>query len=152
MSGKAERLDPVRWRGPTRGLLPRLIVIAVLLVTAAGALWVRPTPCPPAASAPPSARVSTSPSSGIPPDTVGVPVRLTDPTALAVVKPGNRVDLLRVSADHDSTPVASDVLVLDVTGTDDPVSGGLLLALSRNDAHRAVAAPGEGFAVLIRPG
>ncbi|MEU4427025.1 hypothetical protein AB0F81_40920 [Actinoplanes sp. NPDC024001] len=147
----------------------RLLTVAVLLITAAAVMWIRPTSCTPAtisASASPPASKSLRPAAspglgtgtgtgtGVPPGSVGVPVRLADPAALAVVRPGNRVDLLRLDDDggRRTTPVASDALVLEVTGKDDPVTGGLLLALAPTDAERALAAPGRGFAILIRPG
>ena len=152
---RAERLDPVRWRGPNRGALLRLIAVAVLLVTSAAVLWSRPAACTPAPSAAPSHRSppeTPAGSSAIPAGSVGVPVRLADPTALAVVHPGNRVDLLRLDDAGGTTPVASAALVLDVTGADDPAVGGLLLALAPDEAEQAVAPAGRGFAVLIRSG
>jgi hypothetical protein len=89
----------------------------------------------------------------VPPGTVGVPVRLAEPTALTLVRPGDKVDLLRVNdTGQDSTIVADAALVLSVTGADDPTTGGLLLALRPAEAAKAVAAQGGGFAVLIRPG
>lgn len=88
----------------------------------------------------------------IPEGTVGVPVRLADPTALALVHPGDLVDLLRLDAKGDSTPIAGAALVLDVTSADDPTAGGLLLALSPEQAARTVGGQAHGFAVLIRPG
>lgn len=92
------------------------------------------------------------PASAVPPGSVGVPVRLAEPTALALVRPGDRVDLLRIEeAGHGTTPVAAAALVLGVTGTDDPTTGGLLVALRPADAEKAVAAQGQGFAILIRP-
>jgi hypothetical protein len=52
-----ERLDPVRWRRPSRGPLLRLVAVTVLLVTAAVVTWSRPEPCAPppsgAAAGPP---------------------------------------------------------------------------------------------------
>ncbi len=81
-----------------------------------------------------------------------MPVRLADPTALALVHPGDVVDLLRLDDEGDSTPVASSALVLDVTGADDPTTGALLLALAPEQAGRAVGGAGHGFAILIRPG
>ena len=159
---RAERLDPVRWRGPGRGALLRLVAVAVLLITSAAVLWSRPAVCTPA-GATPSTGPSAGPSSGtpaspppgspaIPSGSVGVPVRLADPTALTVVRPGNRVDLLRLDdTGGRTTLVANAALVLDVTGADDPTTGGLLLALGPDEAERAVAAPGRGFAILIRP-
>ncbi|MEU8815722.1 hypothetical protein [Actinoplanes sp. NPDC048796] len=88
----------------------------------------------------------------MPSGTVGVPIRLADPTALSLVKPGNRVDLLRLDEKGTTTSVAAAALVLTVTGASDPTTGGLLLALAPDEAERAVATPNHGFAVLIRPG
>jgi hypothetical protein len=159
-----ERLDPVRWRRPSRGALLRLASVAVLLITAAAVLWLAPTGCVPTEAVPhdsePSARPSSAaPAPGrsvtarpIPSGNVGVPVRLADPTALTVVRPGNRVDLLRIDGDRDrTTAVASAALVLEVTGADDPVTGGLLLALQPAEARQAIAVSGRGFAIVIRP-
>ena len=87
----------------------------------------------------------------VPPGDVGVPVRLADPTGLALVRPGDRADLLRLGdAGEGATPVASSALVLGVTGLDEPV-GGLLVALRPADAEKVVATQGHGFAILIRP-
>lgn len=156
MDSRSERLDPVRWRAPGRGGLWRLAVVAALLVIAAGAVWIRPAASPCITSAAPIVSSDPKPTTSgrppIPEGTVGVPVRLADPTALALVRPGNLVDLLRLDDEGDSTPVASSVLVLDVTGADDPTIGGLLLALAPEQAGRAVGGPGRGFAILIRPG
>ncbi|MEV6350032.1 hypothetical protein [Actinoplanes sp. NPDC051851] len=194
---REERLDPVRWRRPGRGPLLRLAAVAVLLITAAGALWSRPSTCatatgaaavttPPqgtaaASGTPPPARGDTGSGEdddvgqtaagpAIPSGTVGVPVRLADPSALAVVHPGDRVDLLRLTGDagpaagtdsgtdtdggssDGSVVVAGDALVLDVTAADDPAGGGLLLALRPDQATAAVTSSGDGFAILIRPG
>ncbi|HEV7960950.1 MAG TPA: hypothetical protein VGP57_00275 [Actinoplanes sp.] len=81
-----------------------------------------------------------------------MPVRLAEPTALMLVRPGDHVDLIRVADDsHDTSAVAASALVLGVTGADDPTTGGLLLALTPAEAAKAVAQPGGGFAVLIRP-
>ncbi|BEL11263.1 hypothetical protein Q0Z83_094540 [Actinoplanes sichuanensis] len=159
-----ERLDPVRWHRPGRGTLLRLLSVTVLLLTAAAVLWVKPTGCVPVEAGPqtsePSGRASSSPgpptataARPIPSGSVGVPVRLADPTALTVVRPGNRVDLLRIESDRDrTTAVASAALVLDVTGADDPVTGGLLLALDPAEARQAISSAGRGFAIVIRPG
>jgi hypothetical protein len=89
----------------------------------------------------------------VPEGNVGVPIRLADPTALSLVHPGNRVDLFRVDdAGGRPTSVAGSALVLQVTGADDPTTGGLLLALTPEQASRAVANSRQGFAVVIRPG
>jgi hypothetical protein len=88
----------------------------------------------------------------VPAGRVGVPVRLAEPTALTLVHPGDQVDLLRVDrTGHGATAVATGAPVLDVTGSDDPATGGLLVALRPAEARTAVAAQGGGFAVLIRP-
>jgi hypothetical protein len=174
------RLDPIRWRRPGRGTLVRLIAVAVLLALGATASWSRPQNCaapglaaasphPPAPLGP--ARPALAPSASacargngqvsrpcpehglsVPRGTVGVPVRLAEPTALALVRAGDMVDLLRLDeTGHGSTPVAHAALVLGVTGADEPTAGGLLLALRPAEAEKAVAAEGRGFAVLIRP-
>ncbi len=150
------RLDPVRWRRPARGTLLRLAVVAILLGTAALASWSPPPSCaPPTYTVPAASSPVPSGSPGgqaVPPGSVGVPVRLADPAALALVETGNRVDLLRLDeSDGTTTQVAESALVLQVTGSDDPTAGGLLLALAPDEAERAVAAPGHSFAVLIRP-
>ncbi|BCJ43016.1 hypothetical protein GCM10010168_02420 [Actinoplanes ianthinogenes] len=150
-----ERLDPIRLRAPSRGTLLRLAAIVTLLGLAVALFRAQPakSPCatPPAkATTPAKATASGKPS--IPDDTVGVPVRLADPTALALVHPGNRVDLLRLDDGGDTTPIATAALVLDVTAADDPTTGGLLLALGAEQAAQAVATTGRGFAILIRPG
>ncbi|MEH0820807.1 MULTISPECIES: hypothetical protein [unclassified Micromonospora] len=91
----------------------------------------------------------------LPSGSVGVPVRLAEPAALAVLQPGARVDLLVVPAGR--TPVeagllASGALVLDVVGGDVvDGSSALYLALRPDQAQRAVAQPeGSRFAVVVR--
>jgi hypothetical protein len=226
--GSDGRLDPVRWRRPTRATFTRLAIVAALLVTAALAILGGRSTCGPAQSAPttcdsaasgsaqsdkptasgkaaatatgssdrPADNAATSNGStsstpagsgpagsgaagstpagsrisaqgsanggattdgrsrlALPAGTLGVPIRLAEPTALALVRPGDRVDLLRVP-DHQGSPatVAEAALVISVTGADDPTLGGLLLALTPAQAHRAVEEPGSSFAVLVRPG
>jgi hypothetical protein len=165
-----QRLDPVRWRQPGHGALIRLSAVAALLVTAAAVIWARPQTCAPAVVSPPhpapagTSRAATRPSAPagaerpravagteVPRDSVGVPVRLAEPTALTLVHPGDRVDLLRVDGTGGTTSVAAAALVLGVTNADDPTAGGLLLALKPAEAQKAVALPGHGFAILIRP-
>ena len=173
------RLDPVRWRRPARGMLLRLAVVAVLLGTAALVSWSTPQSCGEQIDAAAASRAAAAPTAGsggrpqagggatdgssldqappgapaIPAGRVGVPVRLADPTALSLLRAGNRVDLLRLDdADGRTTSVAAAALILKVTGADDPTTGGLLLALSPAEAERAVATTGHGFAVLVRPG
>lgn len=91
----------------------------------------------------------------LPDGTVGVPVRLAEPAALAVVRPGSRVDLLAVPAGAPSPApelIAPRALVLDVVGADAlDGSSALYLALSPAHAHRTVGLPeGSRFAVLVR--
>ena len=89
----------------------------------------------------------------VPDGTVGVPVRLAEPAALAFVRPGDRVDLLRTGdAARRTAAVAKAALVLEVGAADDSGAGGLLLALNPADAERAATGSGDGFAVLVRPG
>jgi hypothetical protein len=114
---------------------------------APAALTSRATPGPDPGSAPRNGGPE------VPPGTVGVPVRLAEPTALTLVRPGDKVDLLRVDdTGQGSATVADAALVLSVTGADDPTAGGLLLALRPAEAAKAVSTQGRGFAILIRPG
>jgi hypothetical protein len=71
---------------------------------------------------------------------------------LSLVRPGNRVDLLRLDASDQATAVAAAALVLNVTGATDPTTGGLLLALTPAEAQRTVTNAEKGFAIVIRPG
>jgi hypothetical protein len=155
------RLDPVRWRRPGRGTLLRLVAVAALLATAAAVLW--SPPHPPTCDQPRAGTVvtptpsgkprKTSAPPGVPEGSVGVPIRLADPTALGLVRAGNRVDLLRINdTGGQPTAVAGSALVLRVTGADDPTAGGLLLALTPREASQAVATSRQGFAIVIRPG
>jgi len=88
----------------------------------------------------------------VPPGSIGVPIRLAEPTALRLVRPGDHVDVFRVPGTNGSPQaIATAALVLSVTGADDPSAGGLLLALTPAEARRTVTTPGGGYAVLIRP-
>jgi hypothetical protein len=167
--GTEGRLDPIRWRRPERGSLIRLAAVAALLATAALIAWSGPTTCaaptatpgvPPAPGPSAGATASVRPAAedpargrpAVPRGSIGVPVRLAEPTALTLVRPGDRVDLLRIGPGSDTTAVAAAALVLGVTGADDPTAGGLLLALRPDEAKRAVAgADRAGFAIFIRP-
>jgi len=157
-------LRPVRWRGlPRGGTLLRVVLVAALLGLAAAVLQT-PAGCPPgAASAPPApAAPSSSPADGRPNDalplpggSVGVPVRLAEPAALAVLRPGARVDLLVVpagTAAGEATLLAPRALVLDVVGAGAvDGSSALYLALRPEQAQRAVGVPeGSRFAVVVR--
>ncbi|WP_406074820.1 flagellar biosynthesis protein FlgA [Micromonospora sp. NBC_01638] len=91
----------------------------------------------------------------LPSGAVGVPVRLAEPAALAVVRPGARVDLLAAApggAGTEATLLAPAALVLDVlgAGATDGTSA-LYLALRPDQAQRAVGLPeGTRFAIVVR--
>ncbi|MFI7280114.1 flagellar biosynthesis protein FlgA [Micromonospora chersina] len=92
----------------------------------------------------------------LPAGAVGVPIRLAEPAALAVLRPGARVDLLVVpagGATGAATLLAARALVLDVVGAAGAVDGSsaLYLALRPEQAQRAVGLPeGSRFAVVVR--
>ncbi|PZF86376.1 flagellar biosynthesis protein FlgA [Micromonospora deserti] len=89
----------------------------------------------------------------LPDGTVGVPVRLAEPAALSVLRPGARVDLLAVPPDAgEARLLAAAALVLDVMGAEAvDGSSALYLALDPRQARRAVSQPeGTRFAVLVR--
>jgi hypothetical protein len=90
--------------------------------------------------------------STVPAGLIGVPVRLAEPTALRLIRPGDHVDVFR-PAETGGNPaaIATAALVLEVTDADDPTTGGLLLALTPAEARRTVTSPAGGYAVLIRP-
>ncbi|PTA45625.1 flagellar biosynthesis protein FlgA [Micromonospora sp. RP3T] len=164
MTGREATLRPVRWRGlPRRRTLVRVTLVAVLLGLAAAVLRT-PAGCPPG-SAPSGSSAGTgvtasadAPSAGpqpLPDGSVGVPIRLAEPAALAVLRPGARVDLLVVPAggSPDPTLLAPRALVLDVVEAGGAVDGSsaLYLALPPEQARRAVGLPeGSRFAVVVR--
>ncbi len=165
-TSREARLDPVRWRRPGRSTLLRSAVVAALLAAAALLIWTGPETCEPPCSAAPAASSASrppaedapavSPSGGfrpaVPPGAVGVPIRLAEPTALKLIHPGDHVDVFRVpEAGESPQAIATAALVLGVTGAEDPIAGGLLLALTPAEARRTVTAPAGGYAVLIRP-
>jgi hypothetical protein len=153
MRTSSARLDPVgRLRRPRRGTLLRLAATAALLVTAAGVLYTGdgdshpPDEAPPAVTSPPP-----SPDPGgrlpIPEGAVGVPVTLGDPATLALLRPGDRVDLLASAGGGDPTPIAGDTAVLAL----DYDAAALLLALTPEQGRAVVSVPaGTVFAVLVR--
>lgn len=154
------RLDPVgRLRLPRRTTTLRLALVAVLLLTAAGLLYsgggreagspagpVTGRPTTTVAAGPPDDDAVRQP---IPDGMVGVPVPLAEPAALAVLHPGDRVDLLSVpAAGGEPVPVAGDAAVLAV----DRAGGSVLLALSEEQARSALSASADArFAVVVRP-
>ncbi|MFI7211062.1 flagellar biosynthesis protein FlgA [Micromonospora maritima] len=150
-------LRPVRWRGlPRRRTLLRVTAVAVLLGLAA-AVFQTPGGCPsgPARVAAPTTGTPPAAAPTLPAGAVGVPVRLAEPAALAVLRPGVRVDLLVVPAggSADPTVIAPRALVIDVVGAVGAVEGSsaLYLALPPEQARRAVGLPeGSRFAVVVR--
>jgi hypothetical protein len=157
--GREARLDPVRWRRPGRSALLRSAVVTVLVATAAVLMWAGPgtggasSPLVAASPVRPSPAAAQSPGRpAVPAGSIGVPIRLAEPTALRLIHPGDHVDVFRVPETGESPQaIATAALVLGVTGAEDPTSGGLLLALTPAEARRTVTAPGGGYAVLIRP-
>jgi hypothetical protein len=147
----------------------------VLLLTAAAVLYTEPdgrTSGPPAsgpADRVPSASPVATPtpfrtppgrqSNGplpIPSGSVGVPIRLDESAALAVVRPGDRVDLLAVRVEPRAAPplvIASGALVLAVPAQADELDRGVVyLALSPDQARQVVGLPSSvRFAVIVRP-
>ena len=83
-----------------------------------------------------------------PPGAVGFPLRLTDPAVLAVVRAGQRVDVLVRGEANRTTVVASDVAVLCGAGLAAEPDGVLYLAVSSAQA-RALAAIGPGNPVSV---
>ncbi|WKU04065.1 hypothetical protein [Micromonospora sp. HUAS LYJ1] len=84
-----------------------------------------------------------------------MPVRLAEPAALAVLRPGARVDLLVLPAGRnagETVLLAADALVLDVVGRDAvDGSSALYLAVRPDQAQRSVGQPeGSRFSVVIR--
>ncbi|TDC81786.1 flagellar biosynthesis protein FlgA [Micromonospora sp. KC606] len=91
----------------------------------------------------------------LPSGAVGVPVRLAEPAALAVLRPGARVDLLVVPAGQatvEAVLLAAGALVLDVVGGDiGDGSSALYLALGPDQARRTAGQPeGSRFTVVVR--
>ncbi|MFC6015095.1 flagellar biosynthesis protein FlgA [Plantactinospora solaniradicis] len=178
---------PVR---PSGGATLRWALVAALLTLALGLLYLRQpsSSCPDPTAAEPSAGRSpaatpagtTSPSGGpesrsaasgpppgptggplpVPAGAVGVPIRLAEPTALTVARPGARVDLLAVPGGDRAartprpTVLAARALVLDVleAAPDEGAASAIYLALSPDQAHRAVGMPEPTrFAIIVRP-
>jgi Flp pilus assembly protein CpaB len=97
---------------------------------------------------------------GLPAGLVAVPLRLADPGALALVQPGDRVDVHAVAV-ADSTGAAAsvadlvvdDLLVVGVPAGSDPLDdGGLLVVAASRDTARmlARAAAAARFSISVR--
>jgi hypothetical protein len=157
-STPSTRLDPVgRLRLPRRTTTIRAALVTVLLLTAAGVLYARDDPAPAPARADPPATAAPEPDPTPDPDArlpipdglVGVTVPLGDPASLAMLRPGDWVDLLAMpAAGGDPVPLADAAAVLAV----DPAAAALLLALTPDQGRAAVSASATGtFAVIVRP-
>lgn len=130
----SERLDAPRVRLPVlrRAALVRAAVVAALLCLAAGVLLLDGSGGDPVPASTPSAVVA-------PPGTVGLPLRIEDGGVAAVVRAGQRVDVLASDAGApDAETLATGVLVLRVAaGAGTPERGAVLyLAVTREQAAR----------------
>jgi hypothetical protein len=143
-----QRLDPVRWRPPRRATLVRAGAIAALLALSFGVLYSTPTrvaDCPAATT--PTPLASPSSDSAIPAGLVGVTVPVADPSVLAVIHPGDRVDLHPA----DSGAMISDVQVLVAVPTTDLGPPALFLAMTPDQASSVLHGPiGAVFRVIVR--
>ncbi|MEU8327044.1 flagellar biosynthesis protein FlgA [Micromonospora sp. NPDC048839] len=163
----ARALRPLRRPAlPGGPVLLRAGLVAALLGLAAAVLHT-PTGCPPPAAptegptgTAATSRGGTTTDSGtagplpLPNGAVGVPVRLAEPAALAVARPGVRVDLLAVPPGGVGTAaalLAPAALVLDVLGADPTDrSPTLYLALRPDQAQRTAGLPeGTRFAIVV---
>jgi hypothetical protein len=149
------RLDPVgRLRLPRRATMLRLAIAAGLLLTAAGVLYAggdpgSADPAPPLATGRPEPATEPDGRLPIPDGMVGVPVTPGDPASLAMLHPGDRVDLLAVAAagGGGAERLAGGAPVLAV----DHSAAALLLALTPEQGQAVVSAPaGTRFAILVR--
>jgi hypothetical protein len=147
------RLDPVRWRLPRRTVALRTLVVSGLLVVAAGALYTGVVPAADGCVAPLSggsgpAVPTASAASGrlpVPAGRVGVPVRLAEPATAAILRTGDRVDLLAVTPSGSPTAVGTDAVVL-AAGAASTSNDGLT---GRDEAPDAGNAPGAGAGMVV---
>lgn len=99
----------------------------------------------PSTTPPPSAEPTSG--SAIPPGLVGVTVPVADPSVLAVVHPGDRVDLHPID---DGAPIA-DVLVLVSVPVADLGPPALFLAMTPDQASSVLQGPiSTVFRVIVR--
>jgi hypothetical protein len=81
-----------------------------------------------------------------------VAVTPADPAVLAVLRPGDRVDVLAVDGGRAPASLAAGALVVAVPGSADPLGGAVYLALTPDRARRLVGLPRDArLAVLVRP-
>jgi hypothetical protein len=122
--------------------------VAALLALAAGVLYSAPrsaaVACPTQTVAP-----SAGPTTGtrVPAGMVGVTVPVADPSVLAIVRPGDRVDL----HSNDSGPVIADVPVLATLPGADLGPPALYLAMTPDQASSILGSPVRTvFRVIVR--
>lgn len=156
------RLDPVRrLRVPRRSALLRGALVALLLLTAAGVLYAGDEPpaagtgqAPPEAGQPEPEAGPPEPEAGqaeagrraIPDGMVGVPVLLGDPARLALLRPGDRVDLVAVpGGEGDPVVLAAGAAVLAV----DHAAATLLLAATPAQARTVVATSATAVLAVV---
>jgi hypothetical protein len=146
-----QRLDPVRWRAPRRATLLRATIVAALLALAVGVLYSAPTPavgdCP-VRTTPTTVAASPTSDSAIPAGLLGVTVPVADPSVLAVIRPGDRVDL-HPADDHGAT--IADVLVLVSVPTAELGPPALFVAMTPDQASSVLQSPvSTVFRVIVR--
>lgn len=161
-----DRLDPVSRLGlPRSSTLLRTLLIAILLALAAAALYADPQPAVPAPDPTGSPEIGADGGLRLPAGLVGVPIALDDAGPLAVLRPGDRVDLLALAEpaasardtrpptnapDTGPTLLAREALVLRTVA--DAARPVLYVALTESQARAVIAAPvGGRYAVIIRP-
>jgi hypothetical protein len=173
------RLDPMRLRSPRIRSLLRYAAVAGLLALAAGTLLIDPSPqagcrgrggpAATAAQAPTPGRTPTAgplgsatttdrtpdpPAALTPPrNTVGVPVQLAEPGTAAVLRPGDRVDVIArtgspdATTDQEAVVLAHDVLV--ISSSDEGI---VYLAIPPRQASRvSQMAPDVAVGVTVHP-
>ncbi|HET8682104.1 MAG TPA: flagellar biosynthesis protein FlgA [Micromonosporaceae bacterium] len=143
------RLHPARrWSLPAGRTLLRAVVVTALLGLAAAMLYLDPPPGAPPSC--PAAPATTAPVGrlAVPAGLVGLPVALAEPAAAAVVRPGDRVDL--VARPGSGQLIAHGALVLEAIGADPAPA--LYLAMDEPQARAVLRAGSEvRFDVIVRP-
>ncbi|HZN20220.1 MAG TPA: flagellar biosynthesis protein FlgA [Micromonosporaceae bacterium] len=137
-----------RWSLPAGRTLLRAVVVAALLGLAAAMLYLDPpTGAPPACPAAPATPTPVG-RLAVPAGLVGLPVALAEPAAAAVVRPGDRVDLM--ARPGTGQVIAEGALVLEAIGADPAPA--LYLALDELQAKAMLrAGSAVRFDVIVRP-
>lgn len=167
-TSKRRRAARVRRRTPLL-VLARRIVAAALALTAV-LLVLKPAESgPPAGTQPPALSVSAPPSSPVPAAAVAVPIRLSDPGIVALLRPGVHVDLYAGEPGAPLVLLGADLLVAIIPK---PVAGSatigarqanefpglIVLAVTSDEAVKVVSASTASLVVVtlsaikIKPG